>query len=283
MSDEGPKDEVDLLEQVDRAINVLQAHPDPEVRAEVDTLLKGIDAVHRTGLERLIAAVHGMAGDAFLNRLIGDPAIRLLLMSYNLIAVDRRLQAEEALDKVRGHLHAHGVDVEIREVVGGVVYVKLHGVKNAAQDEAVRRDLENALRDGLLGFQELVVGGRPSEKAETMVPISSLKVARRPKYERAIALEELPASTLRAIEIAGIPILLARVGDEVFALHNRCGDSPLPLEYSRLENEEIRCSWHSCRYDVRSGRRLGVDGERLRVYPVRVEQGEIQIAMGVVA
>ena len=68
-----------------------------------------------------------MAGDAFINRLAADPAIRLLLMSYDLLAVDRRLLAEEALDTVRGHLHDHGIDVELSEVVGGAVYVKLHG------------------------------------------------------------------------------------------------------------------------------------------------------------
>ena len=64
-----------------------------------------------------MGAIQSMAGDAFVNRLTGDPAIRLLLMSYDLLAVDRRTLAEEALDAVRGHLHAHGVDVELVEVL----------------------------------------------------------------------------------------------------------------------------------------------------------------------
>ena len=80
------------------------------------------------GLSHLMDVIRGMGGDAFVNRLIGDPAIRMLLMSYDLVPVDRRLMAEEALDMVRGHLHSHGVDVEILEVVGGVVYVRIHGL-----------------------------------------------------------------------------------------------------------------------------------------------------------
>ncbi|HTG12574.1 MAG TPA: NifU family protein, partial [Candidatus Eisenbacteria bacterium] len=97
------------------------------MRADVTALLQGIDAVHRTALTHLVDAIRGMAGDAFVNRLAGDPAIRLLLMSYELLAVDRRLVAEEALDAVRGHLHDHGIDVELVDVVGGAVYVRLHG------------------------------------------------------------------------------------------------------------------------------------------------------------
>src|SRR5262252_1014000 len=139
----------------------LEAHPDPAVRAAVTSLLQGIDAVHRTALTHLVGAIQGMAGEAFMNRLTADPAIRLLLMSYDLIAVDRRLHAEEALDAARGHLHDHGIDVELTEVVGGAVYVRLHGVERSdIVAEAVRHDLEAALRAGLLGFQELVIGER---------------------------------------------------------------------------------------------------------------------------
>src|SRR5262249_58110785 len=98
------------------------------------------------------------AGGAYVTRRPADPAIRLLLTSYDLLAVDRRLLAEEALDTVRGHLHGHGIDVELADVVGGAVYVRLHGP--AGNVNAVRHDLEEALRAGLVGFQELVLGDR---------------------------------------------------------------------------------------------------------------------------
>src|SRR6185369_4671637 len=112
----------DILEDVQRLMAELEAHPDPAVRSSVTSLLQGIDAVHRTALTHLVGAIQGMAGEAFMNRLTADPAIRLLLMSYDLLAVDRRLHAEEALDGVRGHLHDHGIDVDLTEVVGGAVY-----------------------------------------------------------------------------------------------------------------------------------------------------------------
>src|SRR5512139_4039101 len=121
-----PAPDEDVLVVVERSLALLQNHPDAAVREAVSAMLEGIDAVHRAGLAHLVHAIQAMTGDTLMKRLIADPAIRLLLMSYGLIAVDRRVQAEEAVDTVRGHLHDHGVDVEIQEVVGGVVYVRLH-------------------------------------------------------------------------------------------------------------------------------------------------------------
>lgn len=283
MSAEQPDPEQpDVLEEVDHLIAALQSHTDPQVREQLGALLQHIDTVHRTGLARLVAAIHTMAGDAFVYRLCSDPAIRLLLMSYDLVAVDRRLQAEEALDGVRGHLHRHGIDLELRDVVGGVVYLRLHGVERSGLPaEAVRHDLEEALKASFVGFQELELHERDAAgSGPRTIPLGSLKRAQRPVYRRALADSELPAGTFRAVDLEGTPVLLARVDGEVHAVRNRCGESPLPLEFGSLSGAELTCSWHGCRYDLRSGKRLDGGDERLAVFPVRVAEGEIQVALG---
>lgn len=279
----------DVLQAVDAAIATLQAHPDGAVRDAAQALLEGIDAVHRFGLTHLISAIHGMAGEAFLNRLTADPAIRLLLMSYNLIAVDRRLQAEEVLDTVRGHLHDHGIDVEILEVVGGVVTIRLHGTGGMAGPSEVlvgdvHRDLEATLLEHFIGFQELVVRGRDEpSRAVHLVTLAALRGANQPVYHDALSVQDLPEGALVAVEAHGIPVLLARFAGDVYAVRNSCGDSPLPLEFGTLTGSELRCSWHGCRYDVRSGRR--VDGEvgSIQVFPVSIAQDRIRIAFDVTA
>lgn len=270
----------DILEDVQRLMAELEAHPDPAVRTAVATLLQGIDAVHRTALTHLVGAIQAMAGEAFLNRLTADPAIRLLLMSYDLIAIDRRLHAEEALDSVRGHLHDHGIDVELTEVIGGAVYVKLHGVdRSGVAVEAVRHDLEEALRVGLVGFQELVIGDRATTRDSPLLQVGGLKRPQQPVYRRLCAAADVPPGTMNAIDVAGQAILLTNVDGEFFAVSNQCGDSPLPLQFSSVHGAELRCSWHGCRYDLRSGRRL--DGpERLTVFPVSVDNGEVRLALG---
>lgn len=270
----------DVVEEVARLIDALEAHPDPAVGENVRALLAGIDAVHRTGLGALISAVHGMAGDAFVHRLAGDPAIRFLFMSYDLLAVDRHILAEEALDVVRGALHRDGVDVEVREVVGGVVYVRVHGLeKSPRSPSSVREALESALREGLPGFQELALRDRSAGGASTVVPLGALRRARRPVLTPVLPLAELLPGALHPAEVDGQPLLVANLGGEVVAVVNRCGESPLPLQFGTLDGAELRCSWHGCRYDLRTGRRLDGGTGRLAVFPVAVEGGMVSVAL----
>ncbi|MDQ3419943.1 MAG: Rieske 2Fe-2S domain-containing protein [Acidobacteriota bacterium] len=273
----------DLLDDAERLIAELQAGHGAAVGEKTVTLLAHIDAIHRAGLTHLLDVVRGMGGDAFVNKLIADPAIRMLLMSYDLVPMDRRLMAEEAMDSVRGHLHGHGVDVEILEVVGGVVYVRLHGVGSGGiTAEAVVRDIEEALRESFVGFQELVPRGR-AERAPLTIPIGSLRRPHRPVYYDAVDAAALADGAVRAIEVEGVPILVARVAGEYYAVANRCGASPLPLEFSTLAEAELTCSWHGCRYDVRTGARLDAGGDRLPVFPLRIEDGRVQIAVTIEA
>ncbi|GAC1479114.1 MAG: hypothetical protein NVS1B4_23420 [Gemmatimonadaceae bacterium] len=283
---ETEQNSADLLAEAERLIATLSSHPDPAVGAATAALLERIDRVHRTALAHLMGAIQSMAGDAFVNRLTGDPAIRLLLMSYDLLAVDRRTLAEEALDAVRGHLHAHGIDVELVEVLGGVIVVRLHGITPGDEPYAgVLRDIETALREGLVGFQELEVrdgrGPRPASAESSFLPLESLQRAFKPVYRDVCRADEIATGTMRGVSVDGVPVLLVRAGDEFLAVRNACGESPLPLDYSTLDGTELRCSWHGCRYDVRTGRRLdrpdAAREDHLTVLPVRVSEGLVQV------
>jgi nitrite reductase/ring-hydroxylating ferredoxin subunit/Fe-S cluster biogenesis protein NfuA len=284
----------DLLDEVQQLITALEAHSDPAVGTQLKALLEGIDTVHRAALTHLVGAIESMAGQAFMNRLTADPAIRLLLMSYDLLAVDRRILAEEAIDLVRGHLHSHGIDVELVEVVGGVVYVRLHGLERSGHDaDAVLRDLEAALREGLVGFQEVVL--RERERAATFVRLGGVRRAHKPVYHRVAASAELGNGELLAVSLGAQQLILARVNGEAFALAGCCGDTPLPLRFSQLDGYTLECSWHGCQYDVRTGAYTGrrasrpgmpgddsaPPGQRLAVFPVREENGDILVAVAV--
>lgn len=272
----------DLLEEINELIARLEAHPDSDVREQLQALLIRMDTVHRTALTHLVEGIRGMAGDAFLNRLTADPAVRLLLMSYDLIAVDRRILAEEALDAVRRHLHAHRVDVTLDEVVGGVVYVRLHGIERAALNiDDIRRDIEAALKDGLIGFQQLELNGRPPPAMGGLVSLGDLRRARRPVLVQVADEDDLPIDTVKAVEPRDVPILLANLDGTIHAVQNRCGESPLPLQFGEIDGSVLVCPWHGCRYDLRSGRRTDGGAERLAVYPVSVESGRISVALSV--
>ena len=96
-----------------------------------------------------------------------------------------------------------------------------------------------------------------------------------------LASKSLASGETKAVDVDGKSVLLVRLGDEWLALANRCGESPLPLQFSRLEGATLHCSWHGCQYDVRTGVRLDGPGDRLHVFPVSVENGNVRIAIDV--
>jgi nitrite reductase/ring-hydroxylating ferredoxin subunit len=126
------------------------------------------------------------------------------------------------------------------------------------------------------------VGERsPATGAVHSISVDALRRAHRPVYYDALAAGELAEGATRAVEVNGVPILLARVSGDVYAVRNRCGDSPLPLEFSAVEGFELRCSWHGCRYDVRSGRRLDGELGSIQVFPVATDDDCVRVALDV--
>ena len=77
-----------------------------------------------------------------------------------------------------------------------------------------------------------------------------------------------------------VPLGFGRVPD-VTGHHVRCGDTPLPLQFGTLDGPDLRCSWHGCRYDIRTGKRRDGGTEQLAVLPIAIEDGEIRVAVGV--
>jgi len=161
-----------------------------------------------------------------------------------------------------------------------VVYVRLHGSSADVAEDAVLHDLEEALRAGFIGFQELVMHD-PRVVSSPVIPIGALRQAHRPVYRDLFDAATLEDGEMRAVDVEGHPVLVVRVDGNYLAVSNRCGGSPLPLEFSRVEAAELCCSWHGCRYDLRTGHRVDREGDRLAVFPVRLEGGVVQVAVGV--
>src|SRR5262249_59280140 len=54
-------------------------------------------------------------------------------------------------------------------------------------------------------------------------------------------------------EAAGTTIVLARVGDQVFACGDTCAHKGGPLSGGRLTGARLACPWHGWMYDLRTG------------------------------
>ena len=86
---------------------------------------------------------------------------------------------------------------------------------------------------------------------------------------------------LGAVTVEGLEIALARLEDGSWAaFDNDCTHEECPLADGLLEEDRITCYCHSSVFDVRTGEVLdGPADEPIGVYPVRVDDGELQVKL----
>jgi len=93
---------------------------------------------------------------------------------------------------------------------------------------------------------------------------------------RVASLAEVPAGQLKLVELDGTRIVLARVGDRVYACGDTCAHQGGPLSEGKLSGNRLACPWHGWMYDVRTGQCLFPSrGAGVPSYPVRVDAGQI--------
>lgn len=77
-----------------------------------------------------------------------------------------------------------------------------------------------------------------------------------PDFARGIMSSEIPDGGMLAGHVGDQPVLLARHGDEVFALAGVCTHYGGPLAEGLLVGDTVRCPWHHACFSLRSGEAL---------------------------
>lgn len=97
-------------------------------------------------------------------------------------------------------------------------------------------------------------------------------------FERACALDEIPAQGALAVEVDGEPVALVRSDGEVFAISDICSHADVPLSEGDVEDCEIECWLHGSRFDLRTGKPTGPPASSaVPVYPVQVSDGDVLV------
>jgi nitrite reductase/ring-hydroxylating ferredoxin subunit/uncharacterized membrane protein len=89
---------------------------------------------------------------------------------------------------------------------------------------------------------------------------------------------ELPENTLRRVTAHGVPVLLLRRGERIYAIAETCSHLGGPLAQGKLEDLSVICPWHGSRFALDSGRVL--DGPSTFPQPcfeTRVQHGQIEV------
>ena len=100
------------------------------------------------------------------------------------------------------------------------------------------------------------------------------------RTRRVASLDEVSAGRPKLVELEGTRVVLARVGDAVYACGDVCSHRGGPLSEGKLNGVRLACPWHGWMYDVRTGQCLFPGrGASVPSYPVRVEAGEILLEL----
>jgi Fe-S cluster biogenesis protein NfuA/nitrite reductase/ring-hydroxylating ferredoxin subunit len=284
--------------EFDKAVNELETlvgtlERDGDERALM--LLQLMDAIHRPAMELMLAGNYD------------HPIASAVMSMYDLVPLDEMTQVEEALDEVRPYIESHGGGLELLDVEGGTVHVRLSGSCHgcAASSMTLRRGVEEKLRERIPWFEEIVAhdpeenGDEPPPNALPMfqvspgapttpaAPTDDVLVAqlKRPVFVDVGRFEDLPEGQTMAADVDGNSILIVNVDGEPYAFRNVCPtDGRNPLDGGRVSGGVLVCPWHNCAYDARSGKRADDEpgGKPLAVVPIAVSSdGTMRIAANV--
>lgn len=91
-------------------------------------------------------------------------------------------------------------------------------------------------------------------------------------------LADLHDETPMRVDAKGVPVVLVRQHEDVFALSATCVHAGGPLDEGKLENGTLACPWHNSIFRVSDGKALrGPAAISQPVWDVRVEDGRIQV------
>lgn len=144
----------DLLDRTEALLAAVDAMPEAD-RHTVIELLDRVDDLHRLALTEL---GHALPPEEIERLRDAHPAVRWLWAAYG-VGTDPRQAVEDALERIRPYLHSHGGEVEVVDVQGGRVTVRLAGacVGCSASAITLQEGVDEALREGFPGFRELIV------------------------------------------------------------------------------------------------------------------------------
>ncbi|WP_394998380.1 Rieske (2Fe-2S) protein [Sphingomonas sp.] len=95
-----------------------------------------------------------------------------------------------------------------------------------------------------------------------------------------LRLGELPATGYVRATVGAHTVLVARLGDDVFAVENRCSHAGSELSGGRLKMGRLSCPLHGAMFDFRTGASMGgtLALHGLRIFNVRVTGDEVAVA-----
>ncbi|CAN5759403.1 NifU family protein [soil metagenome] len=251
----------------------------PVARERAEQLVREVVELYGAGLERVLA----LADSGLIERLATDDLVASLLLVHGLHPHDVHRRVSDALDSVRPYLGSHGGDVELLEIDGDVVRLKFAGSCKSCPSSAVTLELtvEDAIRAAAPEVTSIEVAA--AEASPPVIPAESLLSRVHPgghHWHPVPDLADLQPGEVGGFLVDGAAVLACRIGDELFAYYDRCGNCTGSLAGAVLTGEVLRCPRCRTGFDVRhAGAGVGVDSGHLDPIPLLVRDGVLSMAV----
>ena len=100
------------------------------------------------------------------------------------------------------------------------------------------------------------------------------------QWHAAVSLASIGPGRSRAINVAGVAVLVCRSGDEVFAIADFCTHDRKPIGDGKVRNGCVECPRHGARFAVRDGSvQTGPALSPTASYAVRVVEGTVEVLL----
>jgi 3-phenylpropionate/trans-cinnamate dioxygenase ferredoxin subunit len=93
-------------------------------------------------------------------------------------------------------------------------------------------------------------------------------------------LSDLQDGEIAAFTVEGHEIAVARVGERVFALEDKCSHEECPLSDGFLDDNCVVCPCHAASFELTTGEPANLPAEKpVRCYSVTIENGDFYITI----
>jgi 3-phenylpropionate/trans-cinnamate dioxygenase ferredoxin component len=102
--------------------------------------------------------------------------------------------------------------------------------------------------------------------------------------QRLCALDDLPSGGARRFDIEGHRIAVIRIGDDVYAIGDRCSHQNVSLAEGEVDADErtVECWKHGSEFSVETGEALTLPATQpVPIYDVHVEDGQVMVVIDV--
>jgi Fe-S cluster biogenesis protein NfuA/nitrite reductase/ring-hydroxylating ferredoxin subunit len=259
-------------ERIDALIDASAANG-PVARERAEELVRLVVDLYGAGLERLLEIVHQHGGlGASLEALAEDDLVASLLLVHGLHPYDVTTRVQHALENVRPYLGSHGGDVELLSIDGGVVRLRMLGSCDGCPSSSVTLKLavEGAIEAAAPEVSAIEVeAATGQQKTGPTISVESLfarvgepdgpPLDGGSSWEQVPELVALAPGGVATVEVAGVPVIACRVGNDRYAFRARCAQCGSPMRGATIgrllggsaRDGVLRCPDCGAHYDVR--------------------------------